>query len=62
MLDVACDICGKTLDEPGAIYLSPPKDGLARKRHVCVKCHKTFEAVFEVANWKPTLEGSGGKH
>jgi hypothetical protein len=42
-----CDLCGETLEEPGALVFSPPDEhGAVSKYHVC-KC-KCWQAVREL--------------
>lgn len=41
MLKLNCDICGKELQEPGALLFSPPEGNPkceCIKLHICVKC------------------------
>ncbi len=42
-----CDICGKPLDEPGALLFSPPDQYSACvKNHVCKTCYVGFAGVI----------------
>lgn len=59
-LDLKCEICDSSIDEPGALVFSPPievppfvRDFLPRgamvvvKRHVCKDCYQDFsDRVF----------------
>lgn len=38
MIKPICCRCGKELKEFGAILLSPPKDDMVKKYHICVEC------------------------
>ena len=35
-----CSKCGSELREPGAILLSPPKENMVKKFHICRDCYK----------------------
>jgi hypothetical protein len=37
----SCTLCDDTLTDLGALVLSPPKDDLVRKWHVCAHCYMT---------------------
>lgn len=40
-LVIACDRCGHTLTQPGALHFTPPDSlGMVRKLHVCVTCEQ----------------------
>ena len=41
MLKIKCDICGKELNEPGALLFSPPNKYIVHKYHICKDCYKT---------------------
>lgn len=43
---IRCDQCSIELKEPGAILLSPPKDGLVRKIHLCILCWAWLSAFL----------------
>lgn len=46
----ACDICGRELNEPGALVFSPPDvKGKVNKCHVCVGCYngKSLEEIVD---------------
>ena len=36
-------MCGKELNDFGAILLSPPKKNLVKKYHICKSCFKKIE-------------------
>jgi hypothetical protein len=40
MLELQCDICKRTLHEPGALIFSPPTPNawIVEKYHVCTDC------------------------
>ena len=41
MLILYCNICGRELEEPGALLFSPPdKYGQTLKYHLCKKCYQ----------------------
>lgn len=43
-LEVQCAVCGETLNEPGAIILSPPdEEDRAIKEHLCVKDYEVVK-------------------
>jgi hypothetical protein len=42
-----CDNCKKELKEFGAILLSPPKNGLVVKYHLCGACYKKVTDTFD---------------
>jgi len=49
MFNVTCDICGESLNRPGALVFSPPDShGNTMKRHVCVGCWQTHSSVAEI--------------
>ena len=48
-----CDRCHKPLTEPGSIVLHPPRNGQARKEHVCAPCFAARDA--EIAGLKAKL-------
>lgn len=64
MLEIKCTICGLTLDEPGAIILSPPhkiviNGGLSvTKLHLCVTCWDSL--VDRMAEMVESLEENHG--
>lgn len=37
-LKIKCDVCGLTLQKPGALLFSPPVGRKCEKYHACVKC------------------------
>lgn len=40
-LVIACDRCGQTLTQPGALHFtSPDRLGMVRKLHICVTCEE----------------------
>jgi len=42
-----CNVCGKPLKVPGALYFGPPYgNGEVRKRHICVECSPVVEALL----------------
>ena len=40
VLELQCDICNRTLQEPGALIFSPPpkESWIVEKYHVCIDC------------------------
>jgi hypothetical protein len=41
MIAVKCHVCGKELEQPGAILLSPPnKYDSIKKMHICSGCYQ----------------------
>jgi len=46
-LDIKCDICGKRLDQLGALYFSPPKNNVVVKTHICVSCDKLMNQAIK---------------
>ncbi len=34
-----CDVCGKELDEYGAILFGPPSNNKSEKFHICKNCY-----------------------
>ncbi len=41
-----CDKCKKELEEFGGILLSPPKNNLVKKFHLCRKCYQAIVKDF----------------
>jgi len=49
MIKVECSLCGKELNEPGAIYLNTPDElGSVDKSHICVRCNGLVWRVFRM--------------
>ncbi len=42
-IEPLCDSCGQSLDDFGAILLSPPQDKTVSKFHICKPCYQKFE-------------------
>ena len=59
MIKVNCYFCGKELNKPGAILLSPPVNNVITKSHICCKCY--FKAEQNLTDCK-TCGGSGREH
>lgn len=43
-----CDMCGKELDEYGAILLSPPNDNMSEKFHICKACYSQLIKLLRI--------------
>jgi len=44
MIEPKCDICGKELEEFGAILLSPPDEQeKVKKNHICKECYNKLK-------------------
>lgn len=43
-----CDVCGKELDEFGAILLSPPQNNLTIKYHICISCYDNLVKFLRI--------------
>jgi len=39
-MNIECTFCGEKLKKPGALMFAPPKVGLSKKYHLCVKCYE----------------------
>lgn len=48
MIKVVCGVCGKELEEPGAIYLGIPNEGCVDKDHICVSCNELVLGLIQV--------------
>jgi len=46
---IICDICGKVLEEPGALLFEPPAGIPSRsvKNHICVDCVPRVKALIK---------------
>jgi hypothetical protein len=49
MLELKCDICDQTLQEPGALIFSPPtkEAWIVEKYHVCADCWPAVVALLK---------------
>ncbi|MEI6627542.1 MAG: hypothetical protein WCL61_03020 [bacterium] len=43
-----CDKCKKELTEFGGILLSPPKENMVKKFHLCQECYNKIACGLEV--------------
>ncbi len=54
MIDPDCYICGKELEQAGALYFGPPAihNGVfcnhCEKRHICLECDKWLDAIMRI--------------
>lgn len=50
-MNIKCDKCKSTLEEPGALVFSPPDDrSMVVKTHVCKRCYYKWEGLFDWIN------------
>jgi len=44
MIKLVCDICGKELEDFGALLFSPPDEkGNVKKEHICKECYSKLK-------------------
>ena len=57
MIKVDCDICGKELDQPGALMFDPPYGELEAciKHHICRRCYQWLWEIIKKS--KDSVEG-----
>ena len=48
MINPKCSVCGKELEDYGAIILSPPENNKVIKNHICKKCYNSIINEFNI--------------
>jgi len=48
MIKPKCDICGKELEDYGALLLSPPAQGKVKKIHICKECYNKLKEEYNL--------------
>lgn len=64
MLKVNCSVCGKELNEPGALLFSPPDEyNQTFKTHICEECYKKLShIIFDSEIMKEIFPNSNGEN